>query len=214
MSHILERIEQQTTAPRIASVPQIAVNRENAKRSTGPRTVAGKHRSATNALRHGLTAARPVLPGEDPRQYRALVNQIRRRFSPRTAMERELCQRIAHLCWKLRRARGAEAHLLRRKRECMFDDSAERNRNRDEMFRARVRRYHPAGIIAEGFYRGESKSLERLQSYETRIERSLHHAIRTLIALQKTSKNEPNLEEAKSPPTSMVAESCEVAQKM
>lgn len=213
MSHILERVEPKKTVPGTASAAQIAANRENAKRSTGPRTVAGKRRSATNAMRHGLTAARPVLPGENPRQYRALVNQIRRRFSPQTAMERELCQRIAHLCWKLRRAPGAEAHLLRRNRESMFDECATRNWHRPEEDRVRVRRYHPAGIIAEGFYRGESKSLERLQSYETRIERSLHHAIRTLIALQKTSENEPNLHEAKLPSSSAAAGNCELSRK-
>ena len=32
-------------------------NRENARRSTGPRTTAGKSRASRNALRHGLAAA-------------------------------------------------------------------------------------------------------------------------------------------------------------
>jgi hypothetical protein len=34
---------------------QIEANRDNAKRSTGPKTKAGKTRSARNALRHGLS---------------------------------------------------------------------------------------------------------------------------------------------------------------
>ncbi len=35
---------------------QLAANRANARRSTGPKTAAGKMRSAGNARRHGLTA--------------------------------------------------------------------------------------------------------------------------------------------------------------
>jgi hypothetical protein len=38
---------------------QIAANRANAKRSTGPKTSAGKRRSSSNAYRHGLSGPLP-----------------------------------------------------------------------------------------------------------------------------------------------------------
>src|SRR5689334_21446643 len=40
----------------MASERQRAANRANAKRSTGPKTPAGKLRSSRNALKHGLSA--------------------------------------------------------------------------------------------------------------------------------------------------------------
>jgi hypothetical protein len=42
----------------MASEKQLRANRENAKRSTGPKTAAGRLKSSRNALRHGLS--RPV----------------------------------------------------------------------------------------------------------------------------------------------------------
>jgi hypothetical protein len=41
---------------------QIAANRRNAQRSTGPRTAAGKLKSSRNALRHGLSGPVPSDP--------------------------------------------------------------------------------------------------------------------------------------------------------
>ena len=44
---------------------QIAANRANAKRGTGPKTLAGKQRSSRNALRHGLSRARLLDPADE-----------------------------------------------------------------------------------------------------------------------------------------------------
>jgi hypothetical protein len=44
---------------------QIAANRFNAQKSTGPRTQKGKRRSRRNAFRHGMTAEGVVSVLED-----------------------------------------------------------------------------------------------------------------------------------------------------
>jgi hypothetical protein len=41
----------------MASERQIAANRRNAQKSTGPKSVQGKKRSSKNAYRHGLSVA-------------------------------------------------------------------------------------------------------------------------------------------------------------
>jgi hypothetical protein len=48
----------------MASARQIAANRKNTLKSTGPRTNAGKQRAAKNARRHGLSI--PIDEGEGP----------------------------------------------------------------------------------------------------------------------------------------------------
>ena len=46
----------------MATQKQIAANRANSKRSTGPKTAAGKLRSSRNAFRHGLSLTLPCDP--------------------------------------------------------------------------------------------------------------------------------------------------------
>jgi hypothetical protein len=49
---------------------KLAANRKNARKSTGPKTVAGKAASSRNAIKHAVLAASPVLPGlESPEEW-------------------------------------------------------------------------------------------------------------------------------------------------
>jgi hypothetical protein len=58
----------------MASERQIAANRKNAIKSTGPKTRAGKQRAAGNAYRHGLSIQTDH--GEDPEALVSLVWRI------------------------------------------------------------------------------------------------------------------------------------------
>jgi hypothetical protein len=49
----------------MSSLRQIAANRRNVTKSTGPRTEEGKQRSRCNAVRHGLTAETVIGALED-----------------------------------------------------------------------------------------------------------------------------------------------------
>jgi hypothetical protein len=82
---------------------QTAANARNATRSTGPKSAAGKARSAQNALRHGLGSALPVLPGERPEDWQAHEAGVLQSLAPVGALERELAGRVALCLWRLRR---------------------------------------------------------------------------------------------------------------
>ena len=96
----------------MASSRQIEANRANARRSTGPKTEAGKARSRGNARKHGLTAEVVVLRGENPDDFSALREALMEQFAPWGPMECELVEQIAVLLWRLRRAPIYEAAVL------------------------------------------------------------------------------------------------------
>ena len=53
----------------MTSDKQKASNRANAAKSTGPRSAAGKKKSSQNALVHGLTSQKSLLPNEKAEEY-------------------------------------------------------------------------------------------------------------------------------------------------
>ncbi len=115
-----------TVSPR-----KIAANRQNAQRSTGPRTPEGKRRVRWNALQHGVLAAQVLLdPGESPEsleQFRRLLAQLRRDRRPRGALENMLVEKIAVCHWRLGRLLRSEAGTIR-----SGLDAAERRRQRNQ----------------------------------------------------------------------------------
>jgi hypothetical protein len=94
--------------------PRTRANRANAALSTGPRTAAGKQRSSQNALTHGLTAASPVLPSEDPAAYDAHRRGFFDEYQPATRTETQLTQELADTAWRINRVPLLEAALLDR----------------------------------------------------------------------------------------------------
>ena len=53
----------------MATEAQVAANRANARKSTGPRTAEGKAVVSQNAVKHGLLAREGVLRGEDGEEF-------------------------------------------------------------------------------------------------------------------------------------------------
>jgi hypothetical protein len=73
---------------------KLAANRENAKKSTGPRTEAGKQRSRQNSVKHGLTAG--VVISEELRELaEERIKSWTRSMRPQTEPEAWLIERAA-----------------------------------------------------------------------------------------------------------------------
>ncbi len=82
------------------------INRENAQKSTGPKTAAGKAISRTNALKHGLTSTTidPIAaPGEPEGAYQERLNFWLDDMQPQNAFELSMVKRACRCDWKLDR---------------------------------------------------------------------------------------------------------------
>jgi hypothetical protein len=66
----------------MATPAQIAANRANALKSTGPRTAEGRAASRFNAIKHALDAESLVIPGEDSAEFEAFAAGYHDEFRP------------------------------------------------------------------------------------------------------------------------------------
>jgi hypothetical protein len=106
----------------VATARQVNANRENAKRSTGPKTAAGKANVRYNAMKHGLLAEAALLPDENEATFRDFSARIRSDLHPVGEMEFILVDRITNILWRLRRFSHVETGLF--VREAVADERA------------------------------------------------------------------------------------------
>jgi hypothetical protein len=90
---------------------QIAANRLNSQKSTGPRSPQGKTASSANSLKTGLYARSQIIAGEDPAELRALADQYFLRWEPATPEESFLVATLIDADWLLRRYSLADAKI-------------------------------------------------------------------------------------------------------
>jgi hypothetical protein len=86
-----------------------SIKRNGAHGQTGPRSIAGKHRSRWNALKDGATAKSPLLPFEDERIYKRHIKEVESALKPGNYVETQLVREYAEGLWRICRheKRGA-----------------------------------------------------------------------------------------------------------
>lgn len=109
------------------SAKQIAANRKNSLRSTGPRTQEGKDKVRLNALRHGLLSREVVLEnGENRAEYDLMLEELVAEYQPIGMIEEMLVDRIASCYWRLGRVIRCETGALRRQLSIAREKETER----------------------------------------------------------------------------------------
>jgi len=95
----------------MASERQIAANRRNARKSTGPRSGAGRKRASRNAYRHGLT-----LNITSTAAFAKQLDKLARKIAGNTddAITLERAREIAQAEFELARVRRAKLALIER----------------------------------------------------------------------------------------------------
>ena len=96
----------------MATPAQIAANRLNAQKSTGPRSDEGKAVSRFNALKHAATARSLIIPGEDEAALDELSAAYHEQFQPVGPEETLLVEKIIAADWAQRRMRRLEAQVF------------------------------------------------------------------------------------------------------
>ena len=199
----------------MTSRKQVAANRKNALKSSGPRTWKGKVVSGLNALKHGLQAERVLLPDEDPDAFHGLHERLFAELAPEGTLETQLVERMAVMMWRLRRVYRVEAGLFLAEREKTYAESAFHEREHvvgddglpvmrfltesEKRMWAFVRmkqvespETQETAMLGFAFSSDSDgvNAFSKLSRYETAIERSLYRTIDSLRRIQAERKAE------------------------
>jgi hypothetical protein len=82
------------------------------RKSTGPKTEAGKAASSKNALRHGLASGTILIPGEDPAEFQALEDALFDQYKPADPTQTILVHDMAKHHWLKDRALRLQGEAL------------------------------------------------------------------------------------------------------
>jgi hypothetical protein len=92
----------------MTSERQAEANRQNAQKSTGPRTPAGKAVVALNGIKHGLLSRESLIKGESEAELVDFGKRLRAKLAPVGELELLFADRVISTAWRLRRVVAVE----------------------------------------------------------------------------------------------------------
>ena len=90
-----------------------STSRQNAQKSTGPKTATGKQASCLNAVTHAAYADTLILPGENLIDYQRLVHNHFQMWKPQNPIEESFVSQMATTLWRLQRMAPAQSNMIR-----------------------------------------------------------------------------------------------------
>jgi hypothetical protein len=151
------------------SVKQIAANKRNAQKSTGPRTDAGKNISRMNAIQHGLAGHAMLRTPEQDAIYKTYSDRLMPDLSPANAVEQDFAERIIFDSWRVHRASAIE-HNLYALAEAAFDTG---NAGQDD------------ALNDAHTFQVNDRTINLLSLYQQRLQRGIHRDLDMLRKMQK-----------------------------
>ncbi len=97
---------------KVISNKQLEANRANSLKSTGPKSEEDKLCSKGNALKHGLTARKHLIVGDDPIEFEEYRDNLWCELQPKTVLQEEMVMQIITAGWKIRRYQMVETGLF------------------------------------------------------------------------------------------------------
>ena len=169
---------------------QINANRNNARKSTGPRTGEGKSRASKNALKHGLLARDTVMPGEDPADFDRQLSALEADIQPANSLEFELVRQIADAQWRMRRLTRLETGFLA---AAVDDQRRHLEKRRPDELRPG---YDGETLLLGSAMLDRTQAFVHLARYDGHLSRRFFRAVKQLADLRR---DESKAQEARSP---------------
>ena len=138
----------------MTSERQAEANRQNAQKSTGPRTPAGKAVVALNGIKHGLLSRESLIKGESEAELVDFGKLLRAKLAPVGELELLFADRVISTAWRLRRLVAVETMVFNR------------------------------GHSVDYVFNNSRETMGVLSRYEVTLERSLYKALHELQRLQ------------------------------
>lgn len=164
----------------MASDAQIRANRDNSKKSTGPRTPAGKDISRFNATRHNITGAISLRTGPEKEAFDAFYERLIPDFDTDTDLESELAARAIDVLFRLARISAVEGNIL----TVAAADASAATPPHDAPAAPPLDPAIDRAVAEARAFMRESRTLSNLSLYEQRLSRTLHSDLDTLRQLR------------------------------
>jgi hypothetical protein len=186
----------------MATQKQLIANRNNASKSTGPKTQKGKALASQNSLKHGLFTAENVINEESKDAFDLHQEQMLAELAPQGPTELLLAERIITLSWRLSRINRFRTETINDLQNPTKSPLQKLLRSINQPTCPEPVEGRPAQttsatktsrMIIKDFNNG--KVLERLLMYERRIENSLYRTMneyQRLKLIKQLNHAEPN----------------------